>query len=234
MSLDLHRFDFSGEFALEVCCGEAIVTIGLMMAKVPCIKPWDTKYGENFDVLSNGHVLINLASSSYLNFVHLAPPCQSATWGRFPALRTWSCPAGIPNLSGSQLQLVNHGNAVANFCISLCLALYIAGGYFSLENPRLSWLWALDACLALYSLDGVIFSLVLYSCFGAAYSKPTIFMHNTPTLHNLQEGESGVVSVKLRGLVQWQGEWVARTSLAAMYPPELGKAFGLHVHESLS
>ena len=101
----LNRFDVSGEFALEVCCGEAIVTIGLLMAKVPCIKPWDTKYGENFDVLSNGHVLISLASSSHLSFVHLAPPCQSATWGRFPALRTWSCPAGIPNLSGSQLPI---------------------------------------------------------------------------------------------------------------------------------
>ena len=233
VSWNLENFDVAGEFALEVCSGEAIFTLGLMMAKVPCIKPWDVKHGENFDVLKNGHVLISLASSSHLVFVHMAPPCQSATWGRFPALRTWSCPAGVPNLSGSQLKLVNLGNAVASFCISLCLALYIAGGYFSLENPRLSWLWALDACLSLYSLDGVIFSLVLYSSFGAAYSKPTIFMHNTPTLHLLQDGEPGTVSVKLRGLVQWLGEWVARTSLASMYPPELGKAFGLRVNESL-
>ena len=234
VSLYSQHFDISGELALEVCCGEAIFTLGLLMAKVPCVKPWDAINGENFDVLKNGHVLISLAASSHLAFVHMAPPCQSSTWGRFPALRTWSCPSGIPNLSGSQLQLVNLGNAVASFCISLCLALYIAGGYFSLENPRLSWLWALNPCLSLYSLDGVIFSLVLYSSFGAAYAKPTIFMHNTPTLHELQDGEPGEVTVKLRGLVRWHGEWVARTRLAAMYPPELGKAFGLRASESIA
>jgi len=88
VSLDLLTLDLSGEFALEVCCGEAVFTIGLMMAKVPCIKPWDTKYGEKFDVLKNGQVLLSLASSSHLSVVHMAPPCQSATWGRFPALRT--------------------------------------------------------------------------------------------------------------------------------------------------
>ena len=44
----------SGEFALEVCSGEGVFTIGLLMAKVPCLRPWDSQFGEQFNVLSNG------------------------------------------------------------------------------------------------------------------------------------------------------------------------------------
>ena len=52
--------ELSGECAIEVCCGDAVVTLGLVMAKVPCIMPWDTKYGESFDVLKNGWILLKL------------------------------------------------------------------------------------------------------------------------------------------------------------------------------
>ena len=222
-----------GTLAVEICCGEGIFTFGLMMQRVPCMKPWDAQFGDQFDVLANGWILVELVRLKRIVIAHLAPPCQSATWGRSPALRTWDFPEGLPGLSPKSAKLVALGNAVAKFCAALCFELYIAGGYFTLENPRLSWLWALRCFLALYSLDGVIYTLVLYSDYGAAYSKPTIIIHNTPTMHSLRLGVPGAATVVLRGLVKWHGEWVARTHLASMYPPRLGKAFGGCAAEAL-
>ena len=222
-----------GAMFAEVCCGEAIFTLGIMIHKVPCIKPWDSQYGERFDVIRHGEVLLALVRCKRIVFGHSAPPCQSATWGRSPAVRSWDFPEGLPNLSPKAARLVSLGNEVADFCARFCFELYAAGGYFSVENPRLSWLWALRLFLALYSLDGVIFTLVLYSDFGAAYSKPTILLHNSPTLHSLRVGVPGPTTVRLRGLVRWHGEWVARTHLASMYPPKLGIEYGACAAEAI-
>ena len=37
-----------GEFAIEICCGLASLTLGLVMSSVPCLKPWDAMCGEAF------------------------------------------------------------------------------------------------------------------------------------------------------------------------------------------
>lgn len=45
------QLQVAGEFVLEVFAGEAIFTLGLMMASVPCMRPWDVKFGDSFDVV---------------------------------------------------------------------------------------------------------------------------------------------------------------------------------------
>ena len=136
--LDVSGWDFyvpilSGEFAIELCCGEAVVTLGLLMSKVPCLKPWDTLYGEKFDLLSNGWRLLQLVEAKCIVVAHLAPPCQTFSWARFPPLRSWDHVQGLPHLNDKQLESVVQGNDVANFCAQFCLQLYLAGGYFQLK-----------------------------------------------------------------------------------------------------
>ena len=40
-----------GSCFLELFAGEAILTVAFMMNNVPCIKPWDHDFGEEFDVV---------------------------------------------------------------------------------------------------------------------------------------------------------------------------------------
>ena len=87
--------------------------------------------------------------------------------------------------------------------------------------------------MLLYSFDGVIYTFVLYDQYGAAYVKPSAFLHNSPTLHGLRIYGPYLATVTLRGLVRWQGEWVARTHLASIYPPRLGSKYGQLVADSL-
>ena len=100
-------------FVVEVFAGEASLTLAMTLRGVPCLQPWDTIMGDRFCVLSHGAVLTSLAKAGRLAYVALASPCQSQSWGRLPALRTWDHPLGIPGLGVKQQQLVEKGNCLA-------------------------------------------------------------------------------------------------------------------------
>ena len=175
----------SGTFFLEVFAGEAVFTLGCMMHRVPCIRPWDVVYGSQFDVLANEHVLSSLIVKGLISCMHFGTPCQSMTLARLPQLRSWEFPMGVPNLTTSQLALVHLGNELMQVSARLISLLVAACAYFSLENPSGSWLWALGPIVSLWLLSGVIFTEVRYNAFGVNYVKPTGFLHNMPTLARL-------------------------------------------------
>ena len=74
----------SGWFALEVFAGTAGCTFGLLLGEVPCLRPWDTLYGDRYDVRANGQVLEQLVKAGILVAIHFGTPCQSQSWGRHP------------------------------------------------------------------------------------------------------------------------------------------------------
>ena len=49
-----------GCFAIEIFAGSAGCIIGMVLARVPCIRPWDNLYGSAYDVLAEGMVLFKL------------------------------------------------------------------------------------------------------------------------------------------------------------------------------
>ena len=51
----------SGTFFIEVMAGECIIILGVLMEKVPRLKPWDIVFGEAWNVLTRGHILLRLA-----------------------------------------------------------------------------------------------------------------------------------------------------------------------------
>ena len=88
----------SGTFVLEVFAGEFVLTLAMLVLHLPCMRPWDTLAGQQFDVLVHGHILISLVEAGVITYAALATPCQSQSWGRFPALRTWRHPLGNPEV----------------------------------------------------------------------------------------------------------------------------------------
>ena len=74
-------------FFVETVVCECIITLGALMNKVPCLKPWDIVYGEKWNVLTHGVILMQLAKLGRID-VFLGLPCQSFTFARDPALRS--------------------------------------------------------------------------------------------------------------------------------------------------
>ena len=101
------------KLVVEVFAGDASLTLSMMLRDLPCLKPWDTLIDERFCVIRHGAVLVSLAEAGRLAYVALASPCQSQSWGRLPALRTWDHPLGLPCLGDEQRELVTKGNRLA-------------------------------------------------------------------------------------------------------------------------
>ena len=84
-------------------------------------------------------------------------------------------------------------------------------------------MWLMPCLLELRALGGVATVIVGYTAFGTDYVKPTVFVHDSPTLHRLDVPPPSppVETVELRGWVRVNGVRLARTYLAQSYPPEL-------------
>ena len=78
----------TGDMCLELFCGLATLTLALTFEKVPCVCPWSSALGSEFDVVADGEVLVQLAKENRLSFfVHFKLPCQTMTWARLPPAR---------------------------------------------------------------------------------------------------------------------------------------------------
>ena len=225
----------SGCFFVELFCGLAAVTLSLVLEKVPCMCPWDSTYGPEFNVLDHAPALFALAKAGRIVAAHLGLPCHSLTWARCPQLRSWDHVWGIPGLTGASWEKVEVGNQLLWFATQMCFTLHSVGAYFSLENPHWCWTWSFSAIALVHDLHGVATVLVYYDQFGASYAKPTLFLHNLPHLHRLQcrARRPHGNPIVLRGQCFYEGEWRWRTSLASPYPPELALEYARLVRQSL-
>ena len=87
-----------GIFFIEIMAGECVITFGVLLKRVPCLRPWDVIYGESWNVLTHGEFLIKLASEGRID-PFLGLPCQSFTFARNPALRDAAEPMGKSGFS---------------------------------------------------------------------------------------------------------------------------------------
>ena len=192
-----------------------------MLCEMPCAVPWDVKFGECWDVLTHGSLLVEWARAGKLKHVHLGTPCQSMTWARSPQLRSVEFPWGLPHLAPHQEELVSKGNFFVVFTAELCEALWAAGATFSVENPERSWLWILHPMRRIRELPGVEFCLLFFSDFMVPFRKPTLILHNTATWHQVSDHchpWPGPLCT-YRGQVHFEGKLVFKTHLAQTYPP---------------
>ena len=226
-----------GGYVVEIfagCCGLtwALVGIGLDV-----LTPWDLLYGEEYDVVTHGWLLVRLAQLGAIAYAHLAVPCQSLTLARRPALRDHAYPRGRPGLTPEQNHLVAAGNALVDFACVLAFALWTSNSYFSIENPWRSWLWAIPEMKRLFSLLGVGFVAFSMSDHGAPWYKPTVMVHNLPTFHQLGAARLSTDGrwrgLVLKGAIIWRGQRVNATRLAMAYPPALCEMMAAVVSEAV-
>ena len=126
-SLLMNNLQAGGEFFLEIFCGCAAITLACMMISVPCIRPWDSKFGEQFNVLTCGYVIVQLILAKRVAALQFATPCQSLTWARSPQLRSALYPNGLPGLNPLQQTLVDYGNELVAFTVECCELLHSMG-----------------------------------------------------------------------------------------------------------
>ena len=119
-----------------------------------------------------------------------------------------------------------HGNLAAKTMFKVARVQHRAGGFWSIEHPRDSYMWDLPGARQIARWPGVRRIVGDQCCFGAASVKPTAWLTNGTFVEIMQQKCPGqpdhprheplVGMVKVPG-----GKWVSRTSLAAAYPREL-------------
>ena len=151
----------SGQFFIEAFAGSAVFTLAVLMNGILCLCPWEIELDSRLDIVRNLHQLLFAIEIGLIAAMHL---------GGLP-----------PRLQ----ELVDQGNLLALVSCQLCVALYEQEAYFSLENPEHSLLWLLPQVLEVFDMPGVASVLLTYAAYGTLYLKPTILIHNLPTLQAL-------------------------------------------------
>ena len=173
-----------GECFLEVFCGSAVCTLGCMMARVPCIRPWDAKFGSQYNVKVHGHRICELIRMGIIICLHLGVPCISFTQARTVKVRSFESPEGVQMVPGVHTELdrklLEDGNFLthwATYCATICMAV---GAYFTIENPFPSFFWLHIEVQRLWSMCGVAIVVTSMAPFGSIFKKPTGILHNLP------------------------------------------------------
>ena len=87
-----------GTFFVECFHGDGAVALACVIKGIPCICPFDTQYGDEFDLLKNGEVLNELVRTERVGSSHIGTPCESVTTARSPQLRDADHIEGLPGL----------------------------------------------------------------------------------------------------------------------------------------
>ena len=107
----------SGQFCAELFRGESAITLSLVFEDLPCICPWDRAYGLQFDVVEHERVFFALTDDGRLILVRLGVPCQSLTWARSPAIRSWGAVWGLDDVSFADGEKIALGNELLLFAV---------------------------------------------------------------------------------------------------------------------
>jgi len=170
-------------------------------------------------------------------FNHMGPPCGTASRAReIPLtkaqirdgcyapkpLRDAQHVRGFPWLSGLELVKVEKANAIYDHCLCYALKCLGLGLFFSIENPRGSWLWSLEGYVKLAGLLTVYTVDFQACCWGSSRPKWTRFLTNMPELLGLAKlcpGESSNHVHKPWGVERTgRKSWKFATASEAEYP----------------
>lgn len=221
------RFTF-----LELFAGLAGLTlaVGRLGSLFTALSPNDSLYGDDMSDPDEFARIVRVLESEDVDWAHMAPVCRtmsaarrSDASGHVPVLRSPDKPEGW---SEEAMQV----NDLAERCVVIAEEQMKRGKFFSIENPKDSFIWQLKGFKRLASLEGVFLVTFDQCAYGAPWKKPTSLLTNAPWLlkENKKRGEiSPRKHVILKGRV-WSykvDNWVWLTSEAAEYPSGLCEAW---------
>ena len=111
----------------------------MMFCHVPVTRPWDCKFGSEFDVVTQGWSLFWLVENGRLSSSHLGTPCQSVTLARRVPIRSFEWPRGLPKVAQWQQELLDIGNTLIEWSILFLVHLDRYDCFGSMENPWLGF-----------------------------------------------------------------------------------------------
>ena len=231
-------------FCIEVFCGSGRLTA--------CIRQLGLRESFGVDCKSSGAscpmVSVDLCTDSgqkhfrsllrepSLVYVHFAPPCGTSSRARLiqfagapPILRTDRYPHGVPGLRGINKVRVHQANKLYSFCAETCRSLYILGVFFSVENPKNSFMWATSWWRQLCKDIGMFASVFDHCMYGGERRKGTLLLHTIPSFLSLNKECDKSHDHRKWGLTA-QG-WA--TAKETAYPWQLARTMAQLVHEQL-
>ena len=162
-------FSVAGCMALEVFCGCGVMSLCFEFAQVPLFRRWDSKFGERFDVITEGWKIQRLICLHILVLIHFGKPCSSPTFARRVELRNWQWPMGVPGLTGRDRQILEQGNELVAWTVQTAELLLLHSWYFSIENPFPGWFWIIPMVKGLWWRSGVILTILSQSTYDTAW-----------------------------------------------------------------
>ncbi len=186
----------------------------------------DIMHGDDLTLMSLQDELLGLLPSRKAWWVHMRPPCTTFSFVYLASSHSNSRTKGNPEGLGASVDEVL-GNALADFSVRMAHACIANHTWFTIEQPRRSWMWRLGSMRHLAMVPEVHITHLTMCSFGCAYQKQTSFMSNggftlaiASTCKCKQRHH-----VLLQGSVRdTNGQLMHRTKLAAAYPPMLCEA----------
>jgi hypothetical protein len=141
-----------GAVFIELFAGAGGLTLAINKLKLPTLHAMDVaapsgdvEY-EDLRKESTYRKYLDIAKSGKVRWMHGAPPCKTFSrarrrdrYGSAAILRSDQFPQGLP---GKRNRLVVEGNLLAMRYAKIVRCVHRAGGWWSLENPARSFMWA--------------------------------------------------------------------------------------------
>lgn len=153
------------------------------------------------------------------------PVCASFSRAVRPAVRSKSCPEGLPDLSYNMTEKVAIGNAMSTWLCSLlriCLDRQMA---FWIENPALSFLWSQPCWVQLISERKLGAFVTDYCRWGTPWRKRTKFLMSGELAGKKLLCQCRRKHIVLRGYSK--SNKMSMTKLAEPYPSGVGRLLAL-------
>ena len=169
-----------GPLMIELCGGSARLTRALRWEGAEAVsvdwhrnrsKPVSLSIMLDITAAESQEIIIKVASSGRLVFLHVGPPCGTASRSReIPIsakrkaeglfepqpLRSDTFPEGLPTLAGTDKLKVDQANLIYEFTGRICALCHEKGILWSVENPLNSIMWLTKWLVSLLSLPGIL------------------------------------------------------------------------------
>ena len=186
----------AGVHAVEVCCGESMLTSELCKRGIPT-QGLDVRISPSHDVLRpqlDAEIRAGILRGD-IRYMHVAVPCNTFSPARYPKLRSVECPRGLAwGVSEKDFGILEYANRLTDALLALAIFGAEHGCKITVENPYCSSLWSYDGMLQLMDHQPVFMNAVDYCMLGTPYKKPTKFLSVNLALPSINIRCSGALA----------------------------------------
>ncbi|CAE7383616.1 unnamed protein product, partial [Symbiodinium sp. CCMP2456] len=124
----------------EIFSGSGNLSKALCDVDLPAIEYDLIKSPEHdmYNTLKMEKIRDTVMGAPNIQYIHLAPPCNTFSQARWPKIRSKQYPAGLPNVTHKQRHQLHVANKIVQNTVAIADALITGGKMVSIENPASS------------------------------------------------------------------------------------------------